>query len=1167
MAKKKQLFTDMTGIAGPVTIRLPDGTKQYFDNSQEAQTFYNTYRQTNPKAKLQFYEPPEGEVNGGVLKEVVVTAPKKPTPVESDPIRDAIFEGRYNGRKFTPTPQNISHFLDLYESDKRIGENYGAKAWGKVLGTHALAAGGIYAGITAPAWLPVAGKWISTTGGPAFAKYVAAPTAAGMSWDLAQEAVTGTTTTKQVSDWLQKRGMNQEGAELVGGLTNPGYWVNFGGVGKYTRPIFNKIGLGLPNSSGNIELSSAAQQGIDKLMPKSLTRKSLDYLDRNLYKFQRAFSPYLMFTEKPIHVAGKDFPKIEFAKTQAELDAYLDTDKAARVLLFGNNHNNEKMFGQALRLKAPDINTKFYYDPNSKIRLGKLLTGAASGADIVLTDNEDRNPYVRALEYYLAGGLGMDVLARQRIHQNLARGTKYMTNFREAENSINRFVSNFGSSHGFAPSQRTPAGYARMYRSPYGSVYFPKGTHKTNPHPGFNYEKASFDDLVKFVQAESKRGTKIGDYSVDKDTLYDQTGRVLARRGEDGKIKVIDSVGLKNILARDINIYDFTNGNLFKGNISVDDTGNVTIPEDYTRILQGNIDYIQNQVFPGAGVKVFGSSAGVTKAGFPHATHDIDFYITRRQMDNLINSGKHNFRQINQGTYTYQLDPQRFGEQGNIDLNVIEQTPEGMATGIRAEELYKQYFPDEYFQALRDFRSAKNRGEDVSSIKIGRTPEQLLDVMDSSSKTIMDSFDIDFMAPNKTKHALRAWAHLVYSDPAEVSKGLQQYAKSMLGSRATLFPASLKELGNKETNLEVLQKLGVQLEDAELTRIASDPQRMKNVLDAWYMMDNTAMRYIQDTWPGIEGHQSENFIRSATTWIPEDNGGSGFGAGLNTTIGGDSGYTGPYKLKAFISPNLPEDIATKYPNLLDRVTRINEIFGRHPDAPTMLRQASTGKPVEQVSNLAKIYEDTGWSFLQGGSPYGQGQYASATRNFDPNVDYVGFSPTSTYLRPMIPRITINRSNHPLKTYEFKQARSIPAPIDFNLSKTSYGESLAKRYRPSNFPASPFRKVGISPGAQIEPTPYFAISAMFPGLAVIGRGAMDYNDYKKRNWLENVTSGEDEIVNSMPEKDRRLFTPEGVDSIQHSHMWLQEDSPDYPERAAYYELRTIYDKYKNKGDQQ
>jgi hypothetical protein len=55
----------------------------------------------------------------------------------------------------------------------------------------------------------------------------------------------------------------------------------------------------------------------------------------------------------------------------------------------------------------------------------------------------------------------------------------------------------------------------------------------------------------------------------------------------------------------------------------------------------------------------------------------------------------------------------------------------------------------------------------------------------------MDSFDIDYTQPNKGKHALRSWAHLVYSDPDQVSQGINQYARSMLGSRVKLFPATV----------------------------------------------------------------------------------------------------------------------------------------------------------------------------------------------------------------------------------------------------------------------------------------------------------------------------------------------------------------------------------------
>lgn len=50
----------------------------------------------------------DGEVtiNGGELPEIVITG--KGTPKEPvDPVREEIFEGRYNGRRFVPTHKNI----------------------------------------------------------------------------------------------------------------------------------------------------------------------------------------------------------------------------------------------------------------------------------------------------------------------------------------------------------------------------------------------------------------------------------------------------------------------------------------------------------------------------------------------------------------------------------------------------------------------------------------------------------------------------------------------------------------------------------------------------------------------------------------------------------------------------------------------------------------------------------------------------------------------------------------------------------------------------------------------------------------------------------------------------------------------------------------------------
>ena len=98
---------------------------------------------------------------------------------------------------------------------------------------------------TAPVWAP----WLSQKALPFVVKHFLAPTAAGIAWDEAQRAITGTTTTEQISNYLQKKGWNPTVSEFVGGLFNPGYWINFGGTGQYTRPLFNKIGLGVSSSS------------------------------------------------------------------------------------------------------------------------------------------------------------------------------------------------------------------------------------------------------------------------------------------------------------------------------------------------------------------------------------------------------------------------------------------------------------------------------------------------------------------------------------------------------------------------------------------------------------------------------------------------------------------------------------------------------------------------------------------------------------------------------------------------------------------------------------------------------------------------------------------------------------------------------------------------------
>lgn len=91
-------------------------------------------------------------------------------------------------------------------------------------------------------------------------------------------------------------------------------------------------------------------------------------------------------------------------------------------------------------------------------------------------------------------------------------------------------------------------------------------------------------------------------------------------------------------------------------------------------------------------------------------------------MDQLLKSGKVKpTEKISQGTYRHLLHDNQYGEKGWIDLNVIEKDALGNAVGIRAEELYKQYFPEEYFKALREAQALAEQTGTKAQLKITRT--------------------------------------------------------------------------------------------------------------------------------------------------------------------------------------------------------------------------------------------------------------------------------------------------------------------------------------------------------------------------------------------------------------------------------------------------------------
>jgi hypothetical protein len=188
-------------------------------------------------------------------------------------------------------------------------------------------------------------------------------------------------------------------------------------------------------------------------------------------------------------------------------------------------------------------------------------------------------------------------------------------------------------------------------------------------------------------------------------------------------------------------------------------------------------------MFPGA--KPFGSSTTSAYAGTPHVTHDIDLLLSDtdfvsqvekkfggRAGDGWSVSSKPNGTGF-EDTYTHSLGSQ-YGDAGNIDFNIIYTDPNtGMASstmGTRALELYKQFFPSEYKQAvMQSMRTGQ-------PIVINKTPKELIDAYDPVVKTITDSF-----SSSKAKHIPRAEAHLTTTDPDYVERALDLYAQEKLG--------------------------------------------------------------------------------------------------------------------------------------------------------------------------------------------------------------------------------------------------------------------------------------------------------------------------------------------------------------------------------------------------
>lgn len=349
--------------------------------------------------------------------------------------------------------------------------------------------------------------------------------------------------------------------------------------------------------------------------------------------------------------------------------------------------------------------------------------------------------------------------------------------------------------------------------------------------------------------------------------------------------------------------------------------------------LRKNIDYLKKEV---PGFKPFGSAEGVSENALSHNTHDIDGYISREAFDKFKKTHSVSERpNTNGNTYIYSVRSGKYGEAGDIDLNIIDVAKNGVINNSRTAELYRQFFPLEYQKQVQAAvtRPGKNPLRALDANGKPMTAQALIDSYDPLVKTIMDAMEINYSAGAKAKHAGRILEYLAGDRPDAVSNALQQTAK-MAGEKGHLLPKM--QFGSVDDNIALLEKIGFK---GDLRSIASSPEKMQNALDYWYLSGRSNIRQVNVGDAHQNGGTVQTLFRNLSDWNASGvaSGGYASGAGLNTIQDGAlalgdrnvHGVIQPYinGLEKMTDPNQVVD-AVNYANGI-RFTQdqANRIFG------------------------------------------------------------------------------------------------------------------------------------------------------------------------------------------------------------------------------------------------
>ena len=501
--------------------------------------------------------------------------------------------------------------------------------------------------------------------------------------------------------------------------------------------------------------------------------------------------------------------------------------------------------------------------------------------------------------------------------------------------------------------------------------------------------RTEIDNLNNKITNLQKRIDVAEQFKVNGDGLI-QSGKDTSLGLRTGSTDIMDlSTGEKFPISTSVPTSDIVH--TLEGDKVVKTLDSSTLPQvtpEYGTTVKKNIDFIETQI-PGA--KVFGSAKNVAEAEVPHIIGDYDVIMSQSQYNKFA---KANPAVGNNGLADLHNIPGAAKGVGPIDINVIQEQG-GKAIGTRAEELFKQVAPDEYYKAAK--QAIKNKSE----IKIPYSSQELVDMTNPTTKSVVDAYE-----STKDKHINKIDALINYGKPSVVAEGQQQFVKSLVGSKGSIghqFP--LEQLSNAETNAEILDKIGF-IGNKKL--VAADAERMQLAINDYYMNNSILARQ-------VDGKKVNIIEKAIKEYYPGAGGGNVNGIGQNHVMLGHP-YHGDGNIISM--KQLGMELDTKDPmsyiNSIEHSVSGEKLFSEEERAILSniiddikgLDDVSkiTAKNSENTSNLIEnlpyseagkqaLYEfakKTGRTIAKKDRQYGNSTYASTLRDFDEAIDVMQY---------------------------------------------------------------------------------------------------------------------------------------------------------------------------------